>query len=179
LGPDSFQHVLPPGQEAGRPRRARRCLLKGCERLFEPARPQSRYCSDACASAARRWRCVQASRRYRSSAGGRMQRREQNRHYRQRRRQRQMAAASADAVATREGQRPAPGGEDFGQRMCARPGCYVTFVVQHEASCRRFCSVACRLALRRVLDREWRYRQRRRRWRRERRRRRGPRPDSS
>jgi hypothetical protein len=162
LGPDSFQHVLPPGQEGCRPRRARRCLLKDCERWFEPARPQSRYCSGACAAAARRWRCVQASRRYRASAGGRVRRREQNRQYRQRRREREQAAASAEAATVREGQRPASGGEDFCARMCERPGCYVTFVVKHEASCRRFCSVACRLALRRVLDREARYRQRRR-----------------
>ena len=42
------------------------------------------------------------------------------------------------------------------------------FAVPPEGSCRRFCSVACRLALRRVLDREARYRQRRRRWRRQR-----------
>lgn len=179
MGPKSFQHVCAPGQEASRPRQARRCLLKGCERWFEPVRPQSRYCSGGCATAARRWRSVQASRRYRASDGGRVCRREQNRRYRQRRRERELAAASAVAVAAREGQRPALSGEDFCERMCARPGCYVTLVVRHEAACRRFCSVACRLALRRVLDREWRYRQRRRRWRRERRRRRGPRPDTS
>ena len=150
-------------------------MLKGCERWFEPARPQSRYCSGDCAAAARRWRSVRASRRYRASDGGRVRRREQNRRYRQRRRERELAAASAEAAAAREGQRPVPGDEDFCERMCARPGCYVTFVVKHAASCRRFCSVACRLALRRVLDREWRYRQRRRRWQRERRRRQVPR----
>jgi hypothetical protein len=177
LGPDSFHDVFPSGQEASRPRRARRCLLKGCERWFEAARPQSRYCSGACAAAARRWRCVQASRRYRTSDGGRVRRREQNRRYRQRRRQREIA--SADAVATREGQRPAVGDADYCQRMCERPGCYVTFVVRHTASCRRFCSVACRLALRRVLDREARYRQRRRRWRRQRLTRRVPPRDTS
>jgi hypothetical protein len=166
LGPDSLQHVFLPGQEPSYPRRARRCLLKGCERWFQPRRPQSRYCSGECAAAARRWRRVKASRRYRASAAGRVCRREQNRRYRQRRRQRQTAAVSADAVTACEGQRPASGGEDFCARMCDRPGCYVMFVVKHEHSCRRFCSVACRLALRRVLDREARYRQRRRRgWR--------------
>ena len=179
MGPDSFQHVLRRGQESCRPGRARRCLLKGCERWFEPAYPQSRYCSDDCAASARRWRSVWASRRYRASDGGRVRRREQNRRYRQRRRELELAAASAEAAAAREGQRPGPGGEDFCERMCARPGCYVTFVVKHEARYRRFCSVACRLALRRVLDREWRYRQRRRRWRRERVRRRVPPADTS
>jgi hypothetical protein len=161
LGPDSFQHVFLPGQEPRHARRARRCLLKGCERWFQPRRPQSRYCSGDCAAAARRWRHVKASRRYRASAGGRACRREQNRRYRQRRRRRTLAA-SADAVVPCEGQRPASEGEGFGERMCDRPGCYVRFVVKHEHSCQRFCSVACRLALRRVLDREARYRQRRR-----------------
>lgn len=174
-----MEHVPPAGQGPCRSRRRRQCLLKDCEGWFEPARPQSRYCSGACALAARRWRCVQASRRYRASVGGRERRREQNRRYRQRRREREMAAAAADAGAAREGQRPAAGSEDYGEQMCARPGCYVTFVVQHAASCRRFCSVACRLALRRVLDREARYRARRRRWRRERLTRRCHRPDTS
>ena len=177
MGPDSFQQVSPTGQEARQARRARRCLLKGCERWFEPARPRSRYCSGGCAAAARRWRQVKASRRYRASDGGRARRREQNRRYRQRRRQRQ--PASADAAAVREGQRPASGDEDFCQRMCDRPGCYVTFGVSEPSACRRFCSLACRLALRRVLDREWRYRQRRRRWRRERLTRHCHRPDTS
>jgi len=55
----------------------------------------------------------------------------------------------------------------------------VVFHVQHEHSSQRFCSVACRLALRRVLDREARYRQRRRRWRRQRLNRRNRPPDTS
>ena len=177
MGPESFHHVCAPGQEARCPQRTRPCLLKGCERPFQPSHPQARYCSEGCRQAARRWRRVQASRRYRASAAGRARRREQQRRYRQRCRER--AAGSADVSAACEGQRPACAGEDFCQRMCERPGCYVTFVVQHAASCRRFCSVACRLALRRVLDRETRYRQRRRRWRRERWRRRDPRPDTS
>lgn len=150
-----------PGRPAGR---ARRCLLKGCERWFEPTCPQSRYCSGACGAAARRWRRAKASRRYRASPNGQAQRREQHRRYRQRQRQRAVEA-SADETSSREGQRPAPASEEFPERQCDRPGCYVTFVVSTATSCRRFCSVACRLALRRVLDREARYRQRRRRWR--------------
>lgn len=184
MGPQSFHHVFWPGQERRPSRRARRCLLKGCERWFVPPRPQSRYCSGACVQAARRWRRVKASRRYRASANGRVRRRELNRAYRQRRGQRQAAAAvpveaSAGVAAVREDQRPASGDEDFCQRMCDRPGCYATFWVCESAASRRFCSVACRLALRRVLDREARYRQRRRRWRRDRVTRRCQRPDTS
>ena len=141
--------------------RPRRCLLKGCERLFWPRRPQARYCSEGCQEAARRWRRRQASQRYRGSACGRARRREQARRYRQRLRER--ASASADVALPREGQRPAMESEDFSTRRCERPGCYEPFSIKHEHSCRRFCSVACRLALRRVLDREARYRARRRR----------------
>jgi hypothetical protein len=160
----------------------RRCLLKGCERWYWPSRPQSRYCSAACQQAARRWRRCQASRRWRATAQGQERRREQGRRYRQRRREQAAtasAAASADASAEREGQRPAMAGEDFCERMCDRPGCYAVFAVPPAQACRRFCSVACRLALRRVLDREARYRQRRRRWRRERMTRGRHRPDTS
>jgi hypothetical protein len=165
LGPPSFHHLSSPRQGASRPRRARRCLLKGCEAWFTPPYPQSRYCSVACREAARRWRRAQASRRYRASVAGRERRRAQQQRYRQRRRERPSAAAPAAC----EGQRPASPGENFVECLCARPGCYVTFWMNPTRSNRRFCSLACRLALRRVLDREARYRQRRRRWRRERR----------
>jgi hypothetical protein len=179
LGPPSFHHLSSLRQGAGRPRRARRCLLKDCERWFTPPSPQSRYCSDACREAARRWRRAQASRRYRASAAGRARRRAQQQRYRQRQRERVTGAASADVPAVREGQRPACPREDFVECLCARPGCYVTFWINPRQSNRRFCSLACRLALRRVLDREARYRQRRRRWRQARRSRRRPRPDTS
>ena len=162
MGPPSFHHLSSSRQGANRFPRARRCLLKGCERWFTPAQPQSRYCSPACREAARRWRRAQASRRYRASTAGRQRRREQQHRYRQRRRERAAAAASADVSVVREGQRPACPGEDFVECRCARPGCYITFWVNPVQSNRRFCSLACRLALRRVLDREARYRQRRR-----------------
>ena len=116
--------------------------------------------------AARRWRRRRASKRFRETDRGRERRCEQARRYRQRCRERQ--PTSADAGAEREGQRPAPVREDFLTRRCERPGCYEHFSIEHEHSSRRFCSVACRLALRRVLDRESRYRARRRRLRRER-----------
>jgi hypothetical protein len=146
--------------------RPRRCLLKGCERWYWPRQARSHYCSEACRNAARRWRRWQASQRYRASEAGRERRREQSRRYRQRCRQRQ--SASADAACAREGQRIESAPANSSGRPCDRPGCYTLFAVSHEHPCKRFCSVACRLALRRVLDRESRYRQRRRRRRRER-----------
>jgi hypothetical protein len=177
VDPSSFHHLFWRRQDQRPSRRARRCLLKGCEQWFTPAYPQARYCSEECRRAAQRWRRVKASRRYRASPGGREQRREQNRQYRLRRRARSTAAD--DEPKAREGKRPAPNRENFAERMCDRPGCYVIFRVRHDHSCQRFCSVACRLALRRVLDREARYRARRRRWRRQRLNRRSRPPDTS
>jgi hypothetical protein len=149
------------GRPEGCHHRPRRCLLKGCERLFWPRRPRARYCSEACRQAARRWRRWQASQRYRATEQGRERRREQSRRYRQRVRER--SATSADRESPGEGQRPASKREDFPARPCARPGCYDLFCVPQGQACKRFCSVACRLALRRVLDREARWRARRRR----------------
>ncbi len=138
---------------------------------------------------AERWRCVKASRRYRASVGGRERRRRQSRQYRQRRREKAATLAAPTAptalnapteeLAGCEGQRPASSSENYAGRMCDRPGCYVVFGVRHEHSSRRFCSVACCMALRRVLDREARYRRRRRRWRRQRLGRRIRPPDTS
>ena len=79
----------------------------------------------------------------------------------------------------REGQRPAPAEENFFLRPCHRPGCYVLVVVKNQRCGRCFCSLACRLALHRVEQREQRYQQRRRRWRRQRRERCRSRFDSS
>jgi hypothetical protein len=166
---------------AYRRHRARRCLLKGCEQWFLPSYPQARYCSDGCRQAARRWRRWQASQRYRASTHGKERRRLQQRRYRQRCRQRQLQGLvpSPGGVPVCVGQRPAADGQNSSARPCARPGCYELLVVQHECSGQRFCSLACRRALRRVLDREARYRQRRQRWRRQRLRQHGQQPDTS
>lgn len=123
---------------------------------------------------------MKASRCYRASVSGREQRRRQNREYRQRRREKATTpAVPTEELAGREGKRPAISCELFAERMCDRPGCYVVFGVRHEHSSRRFCSVACCLALRRVLEREARYQQRRRRWRQQRLARRIRPPDTS
>jgi hypothetical protein len=171
----SFQVLTAFRPGPGRRYRFRRCLLKGCEQAFVPSRPQSRYCSEACIRSARQWRRWRASRRYRSSELGRERRRAQHGRYRQRQRERAAAISAADAAKDEtdpaaeitshecEGQRPAEFSEDFARCRCDRPGCYVPFAAPAAGSNRRFCSVACRLALRRVLDREARWRWRRRR----------------
>ena len=147
--------------------------------LFGPLRPRSR---------ARRGR--QASRAWRASAPGKACRREQAQRYPRRiplvvlpeslftagpaepERSPESPALSAPAEASvlpapeapeaREGQRPALKSDDFSLRWCERPGCYEWFAVAWALSPQRFCSSGCRRALRNVLDREARYRQRRR-----------------
>jgi hypothetical protein len=170
-------------------RRCRRCLLKGCEQPFRPAYPQQRYCSDGCRLQAAQWRRWQSCRRYRTSAAGQQCRQQQSRRYRQRQRQQRAArweetlrsieaqvareveaaakvspeAAQLELTPPREGQRPAAQPEDFSGRPCQRPGCYVLFAQRPGVPQQRFCSCRCRHALRCVLDREARWRDRRRR----------------
>jgi hypothetical protein len=68
--------------------RQRRCLLKGCSRVFSPLHPFSRYCSTGCRRAARIWSRRRAGAEYRKTETGREKRREQARRYRERLRQR-------------------------------------------------------------------------------------------
>jgi hypothetical protein len=94
VGP-SHDQGNPPSRQGRRRRgapRARRCLLKGCERWFVPERPQARYCGTACRTAAACWRRWKAQQRYRQTAHGRACRCAQSR--RHRRRQRERARAS-------------------------------------------------------------------------------------
>ena len=148
----------------GRRFRCRRCLLKGCERWFRPSRPQARYCSAGCRAAAGRWRRWQASRRYRGSAQGQERRREQSRRYRQRRRQRFQDDVAqltcAELIPSSEGQRPAKNPEQADGNPCDRPGCYVVFQPTSRSPEQHFCSSSCRKALRRVRQREARWRSR-------------------
>jgi hypothetical protein len=186
VGPPQYPCRCSAKQGPGRRFRCRRCLLKGCEQWFRPSHPQSRYCSEGCQQAARRWRRWQASQRYRASTQGQERRREQSRRYRERQRQQagalaQGAAAEtpAGAIPQREGQRPAAKSLDFIWRPCSRPGCYELFRLRSRSPAQHFCSRSCRQALRRVLDREAHWRRRHRRPRPQRRRPARPPPDSS
>jgi hypothetical protein len=146
-----------------RPRR-RCCLLKGCERPFVPSYPQARYCSAECRAGAQRWRRWRACRTYRGSDRGQTRRREQSRRYRERLRGRRAEAQtepSAEAATElgepREGQRPA---QEVGESCCARPGCYELFVRLARSPLQKCCGWLCRRALRRVREREARWRHR-------------------
>lgn len=157
---------LAAGQVLSPRARRRRCLLKGCEREFEPRRVQARYCSEACRSAACRWRRWRAARRWRKTAQGQACRREQSCRHRKRISERRQAEPLAAGSAIEEpgvGQRPAPAGE---KTCCHRPGCYVLYIVSRRSPSQRYCSGPCRQALRRVVQRERRWGRRRKRFRR-------------
>ena len=159
------------GQGSSQAPRQRRCLLKGCEQFFKPDDHQARYCGAACQDAADRWRRWSADQTWRKTASGRECRRQQSCRYRQRVRERREAEqaaaeqAAAEEVAAEEvapagceGERPTDASE---KSSCARPGCYELFVPARRWPRRRFCSCLCRKALRRVLQREARWGQRR------------------
>ena len=135
--------------------RQRLCLLKGCERPFQPRHPLARYCSAACRQAARRWSRWRANQRYRASDQGHRHRREQSRRWRTRAAQRQ-SPVSPDQCPC-EGYHKAEPGEEF---CCARPGCYQRFTRSTRSPLQCFCSCSCRQALRRVFRRELRWMQR-------------------
>jgi hypothetical protein len=70
-----------------RPRRQarqRRCLLKGCDRVYRPEHPLQRYCSEACRREAQKWRRWKAQQKYRATAWGKAKRNGQSRRRRQR-----------------------------------------------------------------------------------------------
>lgn len=151
------------GQGSCQGPRQRRCLLKGCEQFFKPEYAQARYCSAACQDAADRWRHWRANQAWRKTEGGRACRRQQSCRYRERVRQRreaEQAAREEAAQAQREGERPADASQGS---SCARPGCYELFVLSRRSPHQRFCSCLCRKALRRVIQRERRWGQRRKR----------------
>ena len=128
--------------------RNRICLLKGCETRFSPLHPLARYCSEACRQAARRWSRWRASQRYRVSERGKECRRRQASRYRERQRRRS---------AICEGHQEAKNSEKI---SCSRPGCYERFPPSGRSPLKKFCSLLCRKALRRVREREARWRRR-------------------
>ena len=136
--------------------RRRRCLLKGCEVWFRSLYPSARYCSDGCRCAARRWSQWRANRRYRHTEPGKACRRQQCRRRRERCRQRESPSAAGEA-ASREGYQEAASRE---KTSCSRPGCYECFTVRSRSPLQKFCSRLCRQALRRVIEREARWRRR-------------------
>jgi hypothetical protein len=68
--------------------RARKCLLKGCGRIFRPDYALARYCSEHCRNEAAKWREWRARGKYRKTEHGKQVRCAQSRRYRARQRER-------------------------------------------------------------------------------------------
>lgn len=96
----------------------------------------------------------QAGRRYRASEQGKECRRQQAVRYRERVRRRQVAAEEPDGG---EGHQEEADSEKI---PCSRPGCYELFAPERRSPLKKFCCALCRKALRRVRQREARWKRR-------------------
>jgi hypothetical protein len=157
MGPPE-NHTSNPAKQAARRRqavrrpRARRCLLKGCERRFHPRQARQRYCSQQCREAARAWSRWKAQRRYRETAAGQQKRNGQSRRYRERVRSRKPSEPEAVGEVARVITQ-----EHF-FRAFVRPSRLLRALRTPAAkSFTAFCSHACRRALERVRKRERRW----------------------
>jgi len=107
MGPPESPTSHPENQTGGRRKRparrprARRCLLKGCERRFHPRQTRQRYCSEPCRKAARAWSPWKAQESYRATAAGKQKRSGQSRRYRERVRSRKLPAGEGVEDAAR------------------------------------------------------------------------------
>jgi hypothetical protein len=81
--------------------RARQCLLKGCERRFQPEHARQHYCSSECREAAREWSEWKARRKYRATAAGKRKRNGQSQRYRKRVKERKPPKKEAASEAAR------------------------------------------------------------------------------
>jgi len=134
-------------------RRRRLCLLKGCGCWFRPKCPLSRYCSAGCRGEARRWAKRRAAERYRQTEKGKAARREQATARRRRRKeQRTEFRGSPPSVGDHN--------ECHQGFICARPGCYERVIPTDRSPLKKYCSHECYMAMRRVVERERRWRER-------------------
>ena len=151
-------HGTPTGRRRSRPRRLRPrlCLRKGCGQHYQPRRPNQRYCQDPeCQRQLRRWQAARRQARRRQDDAVKAQ------HAQAQRARRQRAISSPQA--TKDTKVAAARGHAarifLATPLCDRPGCYQP-PLKLGRNQARYCCPACRQAVRRVLDRErkWRWR---------------------
>jgi hypothetical protein len=151
-------HVNPQYHRRASPRRprARICLRKGCGCKYQPRRWNQRYCQDPqCQRQVRRWQAARRQARRRTEEAARAQHADTERARREHVKS-LTQVPKAPAVASARGHAakiflPTP--------LCARPGCHEPPLKSvRNPAC--YCSRACRQAVRRVLDRERKWRSR-------------------
>jgi hypothetical protein len=139
-----------PKARARRPR-ARPCLNKGCGRKYQPQRWNQRYCQDPeCLREVNRWQAAQRQAKRRKEDA---EAKAEHAHAERARRQR---ATSTPQVAQSPEVAPARGhaaGSFLALPLCKRPGCH-EHPVSSLRNLARYCCLACRQAVRNVLDRE-------------------------
>lgn len=141
----------------------RRCFRKDCGNRFRPNCWNQRYCQHPhCLREVRRWYAAKRQRKRRASAEHRQQHAQAER---QRRIQKKQQAASRDPssqenAATAEQERRAwSRSKNFHEDFCDRPGCYEPRRTSFRAPA-KYCGDQCRRAVRRVLDRERKWKRR-------------------
>ena len=135
------------------------CLRKGCGRKYQARRWNQRYCQDPeCLRLLRRWQAAkrQAKRRQDEAAKSQHAEAERVRRLRGQRISSSPQAPKPPEIGAARGHAarifsPPP--------LCDRPGCHEP-VMKSGRSQARYCCSACRQAVRRVVDRErkWRFR---------------------
>lgn len=182
LLPGQTQGASPPvGQEeptsdrvdrARAPRRRRRrrrrprprsCHRKGCGHRYLPVRRNQRYCGDpACRRLLRRWQAAKRQRKRRATPDGRRRHRDEERE-RRRPREPHGDKPGRDRSQSSEPRRKQPRGHAGRYTrhgpICDRPGCWEPPRPSLRTKA-RYCGDECRRAVRRVVDRErkWRLR---------------------
>jgi hypothetical protein len=132
------------------------CLRKGCGRKYQPRRPNQRYCQEPeCLRLLRRWQAARRQAKRRQDEAAKAQ------HAQAQRARRQRAASSPQAPKAPEVVAARGHAANFFSPMplCDRPGCHEPpRKLGRNQAC--YCCSACRQAVRRVLDRErkWRWR---------------------
>lgn len=149
MGRQQPTRTCPPCTTTRRRPRARKCLGKGCGRRYTPRCWRQRYCQNAeCLRMVRRWQAARRQRRCRASPEGR------RRHRQAERARRQEAKAKGHKPKARSrGRGRGHATKRFWSMLCGRPGCYEAPRSSVRAPA-RYCSKACRCAVRRVEDRE-------------------------
>ena len=149
----SHQHK--PNCRCRRPR-LRTCLRRGCGQKFQPRRYNQRYCQDAaCLRAVRRWQAAKRQAQRRADEAVKAQ-------HAAAQRARRQSAKSVPQPPKEPEAAPARGHAAkifFLRPVCKRPGCYEP---PHKSGRNQatYCCFTCRQAVRRVVDRERKWRQR-------------------
>jgi hypothetical protein len=142
-------HHHKPNCRCRRPR-MRVCLRKGCGRKYKPRCCNQRYCQDAeCQRLVKRWQAAKRQAKRRQDQAAKSQHAEAERARRQRSPSSPQVPKPPE-IGTARGHAakifpPTP--------MCDRPGCHEP-VPKLGRSQARYCCSACRQAVRRVVDRE-------------------------